>query len=1161
MPPSPRLSLPTTAFLLMAPSSPPSPSSSGSAAEDATGALLRSDGVMEDDDNLDAKLQLAELRRKLTGANVEPVHFRHWQVERRLGRGGMGAVYLAYDPNLERRVALKVLNTTPGSGRRSMAERLRREALALAQIEHQHVVKVHRVDLEHDRPVIEMEYVDGLTLRQWAKLKRTWREIVGVYLDAARGLAAIHEAKLVHRDIKPDNLLIGSDGCVKVADLGLAVGPRNPPTSEGPGPTGSGLLGARLTRDSTVVGTLGYMAPELYGLCDVTAACDQFGFAASLFEALFGTLPFTGQTPAEYARAMRRGPARPPPRAPAVPRWLTRAIHRGLRFDAAQRHPSMAAMVDTLDQGLGRRRRWWIGVSALGTAITLGGIAGRLGWDLGQAPTDPCETLAREIASEGFEPWLEPIDAALGPDAPDHLVRSSQTLAQAVKQHDRDWTLSRLSLCEAQDTAEPVISTELLAQRRRCLEDTRARLHRHLEGVAGSQDLAWSLVETTTAVERLPRCEDEAELRRWALPTDDGTTERLEALLAEAHALEQAGDYSSAEQRARSVVDASNHESLRWLHADALYRLGHILGVQDRQSEAFDVLDRARNVALSVGYNALLCDAIVHQSKLASSIALDTESSRRDLGLATACIKAERTQSPLVQSDLLEARGLLAQANGDPAQAVKHHRESLELRRTYLGPNHHELSRTLVNLANALAESGELDAALEEITRGLEIRTASLGEDHPRVADLRFDRAEILRALGRLDDARDDLEQALRIYDHAGSPRWSARANVHLALAAIDLDDAQLDSASEHLRQARELQDADPDLADSDPDRAYLLHAEGSLYIRQEDFASAFEAVARATELLRRHEPDHPDVQDSTLREIEMLYGLGEHRWIAYRAGREGPWLAQYLEQQPSEDQGRYGWYVGDSCLRQQRGCAARYLRLALEHYRRQGNEASNEASDEASNEEVVPELSWMLAQALQDSSEHRVEAIELARVALDSSTGPKGAARKRRITRWIIDHPPPPTNQPPGEAPMTYPVGNETTVDLTYTVGSQNDIDLIYDDDPLDPYHNSIFVELQDPDPNDSIEPTTTITIKDASNADVHVWENTPNGLIPWSRNSAGTGSYAIHSDVDTELLVVHVPSGVSVPSPTSTDGPPAPGTSQRVLKVKVKKQGDQPI
>ncbi len=143
----------------------------------------------------------------------------------------------------------------------------------------------------------------------------------------------------------------------------------------------------------------------------------------------------------------------------------------------------------------------------------------------------------------------------------------------------------------------------------------------------------------------------------------------------------------------------------------------------------------------------------------------------------------------------------------------------------------------------------------------------------------------------------------------------------------------------------------------------------------------------------------------------------------------------------------------------------------------------------------------------------------------------------------------------------MTYPVGNETEVDLTYTVGSQSDIEIHYDNSSLDPYGHKIFVELQDPNPNDSIEPTTTITILDSSSADVYAWEDTPNGLSAWSRNSSGTGCYAVHSDVDSEVLVVHVPSGVTVPSPTSTGGPPAPGTSQRVLKVTVKKQGDQPI
>lgn len=143
----------------------------------------------------------------------------------------------------------------------------------------------------------------------------------------------------------------------------------------------------------------------------------------------------------------------------------------------------------------------------------------------------------------------------------------------------------------------------------------------------------------------------------------------------------------------------------------------------------------------------------------------------------------------------------------------------------------------------------------------------------------------------------------------------------------------------------------------------------------------------------------------------------------------------------------------------------------------------------------------------------------------------------------------------------MTYAVGNQTTVNLTYTAGTQSDLEIFYDGSSLDPYEHSVFVELIDPKPNDSVAPTTTITIQDGPGADVYAWEERPNGLVAWSRNSAGTGCYATHSDVEADVLIVHVPTGVTVPSPTSTDGPPAPGTSQRILKVKVKKQGDQPI
>lgn len=143
----------------------------------------------------------------------------------------------------------------------------------------------------------------------------------------------------------------------------------------------------------------------------------------------------------------------------------------------------------------------------------------------------------------------------------------------------------------------------------------------------------------------------------------------------------------------------------------------------------------------------------------------------------------------------------------------------------------------------------------------------------------------------------------------------------------------------------------------------------------------------------------------------------------------------------------------------------------------------------------------------------------------------------------------------------MTLATGNETQVELTYSLGNSGELVLHYKERSLVPYEHSIFVELMDSEPNDSQAPSTTIIIHDREDAEVHAWEDTPGGLVEWSRDSNRSSCYRTHSDVDTKVLVIHVPSGVTAPTPTSTGGPPAPGTSQTLLRVKVKKQGSTPF
>ena len=256
-----------------------------------------------------------------------------------LGRGGMGTVYLARDLSLDREVALKLHR--PGSNN----ERLHREAIAMAKLAHPNVVTVFEAATVDDRLYVAMEYVRGETLRGWLEAApRSWRTIVDVLLQSGQGLAAAHAAGLVHRDFKPENVLVGEDGRPRVGDFGLA--------RVGAGPSGAKPYGdGTTTRTGEVMGTPAYMAPEQLAGGDVDARTDQFAFCVVAWECLFGKRPYAGRTMAALADAMHRGELhRPPPRSDVPPR-IREVLARGLAIDPAERYPDMCALLAALRAG------------------------------------------------------------------------------------------------------------------------------------------------------------------------------------------------------------------------------------------------------------------------------------------------------------------------------------------------------------------------------------------------------------------------------------------------------------------------------------------------------------------------------------------------------------------------------------------------------------------------------------------------------------------------------------------------------------------------------------------------------------------------------------------------------------------------------------------
>lgn len=303
---------------------------------------------------------------------IKPMTLGRFVLLHRLGQGGMGVVYAAYDPQLDRQVALKLLRPSQRSDSGQQQARMLREAQALARLAHAHVVPIYDVGVIDEQVFLVMAYIPGQDLDQWvASDNRSWEQIVDVYCQAGRGLAAAHAAGIIHRDFKPANARISPDGLVKVLDFGLARGhghnpaesnteptsrvsqqerfdthtsspeqvispydatiipnesPESaadlsgdfrPPNSSGePGtrlsPHSSGNLNHALTEVGALVGTPAYMPPEQYAGSHIGPAADQFSLCVAMYTALYGQHPFSGKTLAEVQAEIRIGRVRQP---------------------------------------------------------------------------------------------------------------------------------------------------------------------------------------------------------------------------------------------------------------------------------------------------------------------------------------------------------------------------------------------------------------------------------------------------------------------------------------------------------------------------------------------------------------------------------------------------------------------------------------------------------------------------------------------------------------------------------------------------------------------------------------------------------------------------------------------------------------------------------
>ncbi|PRP99897.1 serine/threonine-protein kinase [Enhygromyxa salina] len=771
---------------------------------------------------------------KSGGPEIAPDKIARFVVLEQIGLGGMGVVYAAWDPTLDRRVALKLVRADRGSA--DAHDRLQREAQAMARLSHPNVVSVFDVGSHGESVWIAMEYVDGMTLRRWLNSEaRSWERILELFRAAGEGLAAAHLAGLVHRDFKPDNVLIGTDERVLVADFGLvrpthdgsAPGPAGPPeddeaqvdahdrapeaelssldpdltvggsthaatgvtTPAGAHPTpGRGRGTAPLTRAGALVGTPRYMSPEQFQRSPADARSDQFSFCVALYEALYGYPPFAGARLFEIITAVTLGEPRPPPRDSPVPASIGRAIMRGLSREPNERFADMRGLLDALAVEAPRDQlhRWpWL----LAILVAAGLAAASAAWLVTSGepqPIDVCEKGRARIADAwGPEPRAA-LARSFGALELSYADTSLAAVSVGLDLWSREWAAYYATTCATRHEQ----SSELYDLRMACLGQRLEQVQAFV-ALLGQADaeLVSEAPRLVTTLPTLDSCADVEALRAIEAPSAEllEPVRGLREALARVQARLEAERLNGLEAELARVREQAERIGYEPLLAELVGAEAGFAGISGNRERERAHLLRAHELALGLGHDRLALDtalALIQADNFGPN-EQGLELARRWSTVA-AGLSRRNGQPADAEIERRRSLGLVLSRNTHYLEAIEQQREAVTLSEQTYGTEQLRTAEVRLALVIALGEAGQLAEAGTQLDAVVGVFERVLDPMHPLLLGPLRARMLLAQQAGALDDALIDgrrmqsiAEAAFGIAHARTLPTLEAVAQIH----------------------------------------------------------------------------------------------------------------------------------------------------------------------------------------------------------------------------------------------------------------------------------------------------------------------------------------------------------------------------------------------